>query len=206
MNDPDILKATEPVAKAFEKLGVRYFIGGSIASSAYGIARSTMDVDMVSDLATRHVHDLVEILESSYYIDEKMILDAIAGRSCFNIIHLDTMLKIDVFISGNAAYDAEAFRRRRNDTLDENHKDVIFYLASPEDIILSKLVWYRLGGEVSDRQWTDLLGVMKVQKNCLDVRYLNRWASDQRVDDLLKKAFNDAGYDAASGNWTELSE
>lgn len=200
---PDLLEATEPVARAFEKLGIRYFIGGSIASSAYGIARSTMDVDIISNLAVMHVSSLVGILESSYYIDENMILDAIKEGSCFNIIHLSTMLKIDIFISSNSAYDMKAFSRRREDTLDEDNDTIKFYLASPEDIIISKLVWYRLGREVYERQWTDLLGVMKVQKNCLDIKYLYHWASDQRVLDLLEKAFDDAGFDSVSGDWIE---
>lgn len=98
MRNPDIIAAIEPVVNAFEKLGVLYYIGGSVASSAYGIARATMDVDMVSNLKPDHVHALVEMLESSYYIDEEMILDAIQSYSTFNLIHLDTMLKVDIFI------------------------------------------------------------------------------------------------------------
>jgi len=164
MNNPDILIAAEPVAKAFEKLGILYYIGGSVASSAYGIPRSTMDVDMVSDLKPEHVRSFVKMLEPSYYIDENMILDAIRRCSSFNLIHLETMLKIDVFITKNAPYDIETFKRRRKDTLDEEQKTAEFYLVSPEDIILNKLAWYRLGGGVSDRQWNDVLGVLKEGK------------------------------------------
>ena len=91
--------ATEPVAGAFERLGVPYYIGGSVASSAYGIPRATMDVDMMSNLLPRHVRPLVELLEPLYYIDESMILDAIEQRSSFNLIHLETMVKIDIFIT-----------------------------------------------------------------------------------------------------------
>ena len=199
MNDPDILIATEPVAEAFEKLGVLYYIGGSVASSAYGIARSTMDVDMVSDLKPEHVQPLVKMLESSYYIDEDMILDAIRKCSSFNLIHLETMLKIDIFITQNAPYDIETFKRRRKDTLDEEQKTAEFYLVSPEDIILNKLVWYRLGGGISDRQWSDVLGVLKVQKDTLDKEYLRYWASELKIKDLLGKAFQDAGYTPDTG-------
>ncbi len=193
MKNPDILVATEPVAEAFEKLGILYYIGGSVASSAYGIPRSTMDVDIVSDLKAQHVRTLVRMLESSYYIDEYMIFDAIERRSSFNIIHLDTMLKIDIFITKNSSYDIETLRRRRKDTLDEEHKSVEFYLASPEDIVLNKLLWFRLGGGVSERQWKDVAGVLKVQKNTLDIKYLQQWASELEVEDLLENAFKDAG-------------
>lgn len=195
MNNPDILIATEPVAEAFEKLGILYYIGGSVASSAYGIPRSTMDVDMVSDLKPEHVRSFVRILEPSYYIDENMILDAIRRCSSFNLIHLETMLKIDVFITKNAPYDIETFKRRRKDTLDEEQKTAEFYLVSPEDIILNKLAWYRLGGGVSDLQWNDVLGVLKVQRDLLDKNYLQYWASELKLKDLLEKAFQDVGID-----------
>ena len=193
MKKPDILVAIEPVAEVFEKLGVLYCIGGSVASSAYGIARSTMDVDIVSDLKPMHVRSLVRTLEASFYIDENMILDAIRRCSSFNIIHLDTMLKIDVFITKNTPYDIETFKRRRKDTLDEAQRTAEFYLVSPEDIVLNKLVWFRLGGSVSDSQWNDVLGVLKVQRDSLDKNYLQHWASELKVKDLLKRAFQDAG-------------
>ena len=193
MKKPDILVAIEPVAEVFEKLCILYFIGGSVASSAYGIARSTMDVDIVSDLKPMHVQSLVRTLEASFYIDENMILDAIRRCSSFNIIHLDTMLKIDVFITKNTPYDIETFKRRRKDTLDEAQRTAEFYLVSPEDIVLNKLVWFRLGGSVSDSQWNDVLGVLKVQRDSLDKNYLQHWASELKVKDLLKRAFQDAG-------------
>jgi len=192
MKSPDILEAIEPVVNAFEKLGILYFIGGSIASSAYGFPRSTMDVDMVSDLKPKYVRSFVRMLESLYYIDEDMILDAIKRRSSFNIIHLETMLKIDVFITKNQPYDIETFKRRRKDTLDEDQKNAEFYLVSSEDIVLNKLVWFHLGEGVSDRQWNDVLGVLKVQKNSLDKKYLRHWAAELKVEDLLNKAFSDA--------------
>jgi hypothetical protein len=105
------------------------------------------------------------------------------------------MLKIDVFITKNEPYDIETFKRRRKDTLDEEQRTAEFYLVSPEDIVLHKLAWFRLGGDVSDRQWNDVLGVLKVQKDSLDKKYLQHWASELKVKDLLEKAFQDAGID-----------
>ena len=98
MNKSDIATILEPVVKTFEELGVLYYVGGSVASSAYGIARATLDVDLVSNLQSHQVNLLVEKLKPAYFIDSKMILDAIKTRSSFNIIHLDSMMKIDVFI------------------------------------------------------------------------------------------------------------
>ena len=163
------------------------------ASSAYGTPRSTMDVDMVSDLRADHVRSLVKMLDASHYIDENMVLDAIERRSSFNIIHIETMLKIDIFVSKNTPYDIEAFKRRRKDSIDEDMKSLTFYLVSPEDIILNKLQWYRLGGGVSDRQWNDVLGVLQVQKKSLDENYLRYWASELNIEDLLDQAFQDSG-------------
>ena len=195
MRSPDIIAAIKPVVKAFEKLGVLYYIGGSVASSAYGIARATMDVDMVSNLKPDHVHSLVEMLESSYYIDEEIILDAIRRHSTFNLIHLETMLKVDIFIMKDSPYHKESLKRRKKDVLDEEQGKLEFYLVSPEDIIINKLEWYHMGGEVSETQWRDVTGVLKVQGDLLDVKYLRHWASQLKLTDLLEEAFHDAGFE-----------
>lgn len=192
MKTPDIITALEPVIKAFEKLGITYYIGGSVASSAYGIARATLDIDLVVDLKLNDVEPLVKSLQSEYYIDGDMIKDAIHRSSSFNLVHLETMIKVDIFILKDTLYHQSAFRRKRRDTIDEELAQE-FFLASPEDIILIKLEWYRMGGAVSDRQWLDILGVLKVQKGLLDTEYLRYWASEMKLSDLLNRAFNDAG-------------
>ena len=192
MKKPDILAALDPVVKPFEKIGVSYYLGGSVASSAYGIARATLDVDLVADLSAQHVNSLTEMLKSDYYIDKEMILDAIKRRSAFNLIHLETMLKVDIFIIKDRPYDGIAFQRKRKDTLDEEQGAAEFYLASPEDIILNKLEWFQMGGKVSERQWHDVLGIMKVQRELMDKEYLRRWATELGISDLLEQAFRDA--------------
>jgi len=199
MRDPDLLAAIGPVTEAFEKLGAHYYIGGSIASSAYGAARATLDVDMVSDLKPQHVHNLAKMLESSYYIDEDAIGEAIRKHSSFNLIHLETMIKVDVFIVGDEPYPQQALRRRRKDTLDEDQQAIEFYFATSEDIVLIKLGWYRMGGEVSERQWSDVVGVLKVQDKVLDREYLRHWASELKLTGLLEQAFRDAGIQLYEG-------
>ncbi len=197
MKDIDMAAAIAPVVDAFERIGVTYCIGGSVASSIYGTARTTMDVDMVSDLKPEHVRAFVQALETAYYVDEPMIRDAISRFASFNLIHLETMIKIDVFISRNAPYDIETFKRRRKDVLDEEQRAIEVYLVSPEDIVLNKLSWFLLGGGVSERQWTDVLGVLKVQKTSLNGQYLQYWARELELEELLKKAFRDAGIEAS---------
>ena len=192
MKKPDIIAALDMVIECFEKHGIAYYIGGSVASSAYGIARATMDVDLVASLKIRQVDRLVKALETDYYIDAEMITDAIHKDASFNLIHLDTMIKIDVFIVKDQPYDSQALARRQSDTLDEESSRR-FYLSSPEDIILSKLQWYRSSGGMSQQQWKDVLGVLKVQADKLDLEYLKHWASRLNLSDLLNRSLDDAG-------------
>lgn len=193
MKNIDITEAVLPLVKAFDKLGVSYYISGSVASSIYGVPRATIDVDIVLDLKPQHVHSLVEMLKATYYIDEEMVLNAIQKRSSFNLIHLDTMLKVDIFIIKDKPYNLKTLQRRRKDTFTEEKESTEFYIGSPEDIILSKLEWFRSGEYVSKQQWRDVLGILKVQKDLLDLEYLRHWASTLELSNLLDQAFHDAG-------------
>lgn len=193
MNKPEILAALEPVVEAFEGLGVPYYLVGSIASSAYGMGRATMDVDLVCDLGADAVPMFVDRLKPAYYVDGDMILDAIARRSSFNVIHLESMIKIDGFVPGYTEYERQAFERRRRSPLEQTPEAMVFYIASPEDVVLQKIAWYRHGGRTSDRQWNDILGVIRVQGDALDKGYLARWAGEMGNTDLLTKAWEEAG-------------
>ena len=188
----DDLLATLPVARAFEALGVRYYIGGSVASSAFGVIRSTADVVFVAELAERHVVPLVRMLGDDYYTDEQMIRDAIRQRSSVNFIHIPTSYKVDVFVAKQRRFDEAAWERVRRHAPFEG-SDEQFPIASPEDVILSKLEWYRLGDEMSERQWGDILGVMKVQEPDLNRAYLDHWAKELGVSDPLQRAWLEAG-------------
>jgi hypothetical protein len=185
--------ALVPVIDVFENLGIRYYIGGSVASSAHGIARSTQDVDIIADLHLRHARFLVDALTQSFYVDFEMVQEAIRRRSSFNLVHFESMTKIDIFVLKPRAFDIQAFERTSSSGLENAPAGRRFQLASPEDIILNKLEWYRQGGEVSERQWTDVLGVLKVQSKSLDRAYLRRWAVQLGVADLLKRSLEDAG-------------
>ena len=192
MKKTDIIAALDMVIDCFEKLGIEYYIGGSVASSVYGIARATMDVDLIANVEIHQTDNLVKALEKDYYIDAGMITNAIHERTSFNLIHLETMFKIDVFILKNQPYDSKALSRRQPDTLDEESSRK-FYLSSPEDVILNKLQWYHTGGRISEQQWKDVLGVLKVQSDRLDLKYLKYWASILNLSDLLNRSFANAG-------------
>lgn len=122
-----------------------------------------------------------------------MILDAIRNRSSFNVIYLPTMDKADIFIAEGNPWSAEEMRRRRPHQIDAEETAAEIYFASPEDTVLQKLRWYRMGGGSSERQWHDVLGVLKVQGAALDREYLQQWAGELRLTGLLNRALEDAG-------------
>ena len=128
----------------------------------------------------------------AFYLDLDSIRHAIRQQSSFNVIHLATMFKVDMFILKNQRFDLQQFERRQPWLVDPASGRTI-YVASPEDTILAKLRWYRLGNEVSDRQWRDILGVLAVQGDRLDVPYLRNWAAEIEVRDLLERGFREIG-------------
>ncbi|MDI9432802.1 MAG: hypothetical protein QM570_13890 [Planctomycetota bacterium] len=193
MKKPDLLGALKPVIDAFDRLAIPYYIGGSIASSAYGIPRATMDADLIAHLTVAEVSGLVTLLQDQYYVAEAAITNAIGSASSFNLIHLETMVKIDVFVPKKDAYHQIALARRVTDRLVDDDPDSMVSLASPEDVILSKLQWYQMGQGVSDRQWLDILGVIKVQGDSLDAEYLRVWAETLGVHDLWQRACSESG-------------
>ena len=184
---------SEPVAvtlsviEALEALDVPYLIGGSLASAIHGVARATVDTDLVADLRPEHAAPLAQALSDAFYVDVESIQDAIRRRSSFNVIHLETMFKVDVFARKRRPFDRAQFERRAAQVVATDPERTA-YVASPEDTVLTKLEWYRMGGEVSDRQWRDVLGVLKVQGERLDPAYLRWWATALEVADLLEKA------------------
>lgn len=185
------LTVTVEVASALEALHVPYLVGGSIASSLLGIPRATLDVDLVADLRQEHVSALVMSLEGGFYIEEGSVRDAVRRRACFNVIHLATMFKVDIFVMRHDALSmAEMARRQRFSLPGAPPAELI--LATAEDIVLQKRIWYRLGQGVSDRQWRDVIGVLEVQGEALDLEYLARWAAGAGVADLLESALDEA--------------
>jgi hypothetical protein len=186
------IQVTLKVVTVFESLGIPYLIGGSLASAVHGIIRATMDADLVADINPTQISSLVSALGVEFYIDAGMILDAIQHTSSFNLIHLETMFKVDVFILKHRPFDQNQMQRRIVQSVGDGPDDWA-YFSTAEDIILAKLEWFRAGGETSERQWRDILGVLDLQGNRLDLEYMQTWAAMLDLQDLLHKAIQDKG-------------
>lgn len=175
------------VADILERLGIPYHVGGSIASSAHGMYRASADIDFVIDPTSDQLDALVHALEPGFYVSRSAVAKALSNRSTFNAIHDETSFKIDFFIKGTAPFDAEELRRSiRQEVGGERGQAVL--LKSPEDTVLRKLEWFRRGGEVSERQWQDVLSILAAARGQLDETYLERWALELGVADLLDRA------------------
>jgi hypothetical protein len=185
------IAVTLDVVAVLDELGIPYLVGGSLASSVHGVPRSTNDLDLVVELPGRLVDELVARLRERFYIDRDMIVDALKRRASFNIVHLATMFKVDLFTSDRSELVQEEMRRRELVELGEPPKRV--WVCSAEDIVIQKLDWFRKGDRVSERQWNDLIGVLKVQRERLDLAYIRRWASTLGLSALTEEAIAEVG-------------
>jgi hypothetical protein len=190
-NEP--LEVTLKVTEVFEKLGVPYLIGGSLASTLYGMVRTTQDADIIAEMRLEHLPLFLSALQEEFYMDEEMIIHAIQNNASFNIIHRESMFKVDVFIPRPRPFLQSQLVRAQPQTFEFESK-LSAKFASPEDTILAKLEWYRWGGEVSERQWRDILGVLKTCAGKLDMEYLRKWADELNISDLLERSLIEARY------------
>ncbi len=186
----EAIETTLLVTGVLTSLGVRYVVGGSLASSLQGIPRATNDVDLVAAMLPEHAIPFVERLGEDFYADVETIRDAIARRTEFNVIFQPAIFKIDVFVPPLDLVVRRELSRARLYDLGDGRQ---LALASPEDVIAQKLRWYRLGGNVSERQWSDALGVVKTHRDRLERAYLSETADALGVADLLSELLREGG-------------
>lgn len=196
---PEPLAVTLLVIDVLEALGVTYVVGGSLASALYGVSRSTLDADIVAELRAEHAERLEQMLGDDFYLDVRTIRDAIHHRASFNVIHLKTMFKVDVFLPKDRVFDRTELERRTRQVIGTEPERAV-YFASAEDIVLSKLEWFRLGQGISDRQWQDVLGVIRVQGDRLDLAYLRRSAVALGIVGELERALEETGLEDDGGS------
>jgi hypothetical protein len=192
-DEPEFVQALRPVVDAVEAVGGRSCVVGSVASSVLGLPRATVDVDVLAELALRDVPEFVRRLGGAYYADGAAIAEAVRRGTPFNVIHQDTLVKIDVYVAGARPWERERLARAVARPLSTVAGAREYRISSPEDVVVSKLEWFHRGGRTSERQWGDVLGVLRVQGDALDFAYMRRWASELGVSDLLEKALAEAG-------------
>jgi hypothetical protein len=190
VNDQNDLEILKDFVQVLENLGIRYALGGSIASSFYGKVRFTADADITVEPFIRSADKLYQSLKSAFYISEDAMYQALKARTSFNIIHLQTSFKIDVFICKDIPFQIQMLQHPRKLQLSRSI-DKLFSVVSPEDIILLKLLWFQSSGRASEKQWADILGVLKIQYDKLDYDYLKKWAVSLELSELLEKALSE---------------
>jgi hypothetical protein len=192
MNNPQDIAVLEQFADILDELNIAYAIGGSFASSAYGAVRFTQDADITVDSFGQKGNKFFDTVKSDFYISNEAMNYALQNRTSFNIIHLATAFKIDIFIRKDDEFQRQMLFHSRKLPLGESSKKVSF--VSPEDIILLKLDWFRQSGYSSERQLSDVRGVLAAQKDSLDLDYLKNWAKKLGLNELFQKAISESDF------------
>jgi hypothetical protein len=176
------------VASALSAVGAEYFLGGSLASSLQGEPRATNDIDFVISLPVGQVDALRDALGADFEVDTKMLRDAVLHARSANAFYLPFVTKIDFFGRGYEPFDESEFARRRPTVVRASGESLV--IKSSEDTVLRKLLWFQSGGEVSEKQWRDVVSVLRVNQGVIDDGYLAAWASRLGLSELLERAKN----------------
>ncbi|NEQ78432.1 MAG: hypothetical protein F6K23_38855 [Okeania sp. SIO2C9] len=193
--DIDFMIASEidlaiTLGEKLDNLNIPYYLGGGLASSFWGERRQTEDADIAVILEPYKVEELVSALSNEFYLSETAIDDAMRGRAnTFNVIHLASVIKADIYpIKQSNNFEMSAMSRRKQVQLFSTNKTI--YIASAEDIILQKLRWYNIANNHSEKQWRDILGVLKARRKELDYDYLKHWGNQLNVSPELERAID----------------
>lgn len=178
------LEVAVVVGQACDSAGVSYCVTGSVAGAVHGVARMTQDIDIVIELSAWRVDRLVELLGADFEVDAQSLKEAAASGGSWNIFHLPSMTKIDLFMLEEDRFAESGFMRRQRVALPGGAS---LQVLSVEDLIVRKLKWFRQGGEVSTQQWRDVLGLLNTHPG-LDLPYVETWASKLQLAALLERA------------------
>ena len=174
------------IAAIFDSLEIPYALGGSVASSFYGEPRSTVDVDFAASLTPEVQEQFYEQVRAEFYVPIESARTAVTTHSSFNLLDTHSALKVDIFVLGPGVLDQMQIERRVRFAVSGSDQGI--WVTSPEDQVLRKLDWYRLGGGVSDRQWRDVASILKIQAGSLDMEYLHSCAALTGLSELLEAA------------------
>jgi hypothetical protein len=180
-------QALEALIAALGRSAIPYLIGGWMASGIHGIYRTSLDVDLVADIHAGQVAAFIGELGGEFYADAVMMRDALESGRSFNLIHFSSSYKFDIFPLTSDPFQQSQFSRREIRDIVLGGAALAVPVATAEDTLLMKLVWYRSGGEVSERQWNER-GIVAVRQQALDREYLRRWAAYLKVMDLVESA------------------
>jgi hypothetical protein len=187
MNEPlDAWDEVRRIARVLDELSIRFAVGGSLASSVHGMPRFTNDADLCVEPFPGKEEAFVQRLGNEYYASLPAIREANSRRRSFNIVRLASSFKLDLFVQQQRNFDQQLLARAK--PVDPSGANATFLVLSPEDILLHKLEWYRMGDEVSDRQWGDVLGILRTQGSALDRDYVLHWGETLGVADLFSRA------------------
>jgi hypothetical protein len=182
--------AFEPMRSALEQAGIRYAIGGSWASTAFGEPRFTNDVDILGEFTEENVERFLHSLPDTFYVDAEEALTAIRHGRSFNAIYMPLAFKFDFFPAAAFALGMEELDRAIY-LSDTGLSKAPAPFVTPEDILLAKLYWFRSGGEISEVQWRDIEGIIRGCASAFDRAYLRQSAAKVGVLDLLEKALKE---------------
>ena len=186
---PSIIDVITSITTLFEQLYVPYCLVGTLGASLYGMQRAAFSIDFIANIPSEQVARLLNEAAPLYYFEE----DIVGASATFVGLHLPSLLKVNIHTCQLDTFTTRVYRRAKTYSLVQEEK--AFSIASPEDILLTQLMEYQKSGEVADDQWNEILGVLKVQDECLALDYLKQWSTIFTVDGLLNKAFEDAGTD-----------
>ena len=179
----------EYAIRVLEQMGLPYMVVGSVASSAYGEPRFTLDIDIVIELREEQVDEFCAAFPpNEFYVSRDAVLGAIRQTGQFNVLHPESGTKVDFMMARADAWGREQLARRRRRQLTPHCEA---YAAGPEDIIIAKLLYYREGG--SEKHLRDITGILKIRGQEVDRSYVARWAAELGVVEIWEHVLGRLG-------------